>query len=126
MDVTVLHATGSVLLLIWGIAYLFATKPVVAAMGDLSEEGGKIAVGLWIVEGFALIFIAAQMLALILVFGGDSYTVLWVARLSAAALVVLAVISLLTSARTAILPMKACPAVKLVAAGFYVAGNLLF
>lgn len=126
MDITLLHSIASGLLILWGVAHLFATKSVMGSVGDLSEDGGKITLGLWIVEGLALIFIGAQMITLILVFGGDSYTVLWVARISFVMIILLVVNSLFTSARAAILPMKLCPVIKFIAALLYLAGILLF
>ena len=126
MSASLLYGIGSGLIAVWGAAHLFPTKSVVGGMGDLTQDGRRIAVGTWIAEGLTLIFIGVQMGVLVLAFGGDSYTVLWVARISTAMLVVMVFASLLTSARTAVVPMKICPFVKLAAAGLFFAGTLLF
>lgn len=126
MSASFLYGIGSGLIFVWGIAHLFPTKGVVDGMGELTRDGRRIAVGTWVSEGWTLIFIGVQMGILVLLFGGDSYTVLWVARLSSILLVVMAAVTALTVARTDIVPMKICPFVKLATAGLFFAGTLLF
>lgn len=59
-------------------------------------------------------------------FDGDSYTVFWTARVCAGFLVVVAVLSFFTGARTSVIPMKICPFVKLSAALLLFIGSLYF
>lgn len=79
----------------------------------------------WIAEGITLIFIG--ILTLLVALTGKNNTdvhslVLW---LSSAVLLILAVLSAFTGARTSILPMKLCPYVKTAVAFMYILGNIV-
>jgi hypothetical protein len=126
MHGSLLLGFGTGLIIVWGFAHLFPTRSVVKGMGRLTEDGRRIAFGTWIAEGVTLIFVGVQLGILVLTFGWDSYTVLWVARISIGLLLVLTVVSFLTSARTAVVPMKICPFVKLGATACFFVGTLHF
>lgn len=117
---------GSGLITLWGIAHIVPTKKVIGGLGKLSEDARRIFTMTWVTEGLTLVFIGVQVGILVLVFGGDSYTVFWVARICAVMLVVLAVLTGFTGARTKIVPMKICPFVKLLAAVMLLIGTLYF
>lgn len=117
---------GTGLITLWGIAHIVPTKRVVGSLGEVSEDARRIFTMTWVAEGLTLIFIGVQVGLLVLIFGGDSYTVFWVARICAAMLVVLAVLTGLTGARTKIVPMKTCPFVNLLAAVMLLIGTLYF
>ena len=44
---------------LWGVAHLFATRGVVAGFGDISVDNRRIITMEWIVEGVALVSLAA-------------------------------------------------------------------
>ena len=50
---------ASIMTALWGIAHLFATRGVVEGFGELSTDNRRIITMEWIVEGVALIAIAA-------------------------------------------------------------------
>jgi putative effector of murein hydrolase LrgA (UPF0299 family) len=78
----------------------------------------------WLAEGVTLCFLGALVLILT-IFGyaateAGKVTVLCVAGM----LLVMAVITLLTGAKTKIIPIKICPAVKTAAAVLFITGSL--
>lgn len=117
---------GTGLITLWGIAHIVPTKKVVGSLGEVSEDVRRMFTMEWVAEGLTLIFIGVQVGILVHVFGGDSYTVFWVARICAVMLVVLAVLTGFTGARTKIMPMKICPFVKLLAAVMFLIGTFYF
>jgi len=78
----------------------------------------------WVAEGLTLVFIGA-LTALAAVVGGVRAPVpVLVCRSCAVMLLVMAAWSLLTGARTSVLPMKLCPAVKTAVAALYIIATL--
>jgi len=116
---------GSVLISIWGVARIVPTKNVVAGFGPISTASKRLITQTWISEGLTLWSIGLLVL-LITVLGGSSNSLsINLYRISALMLVILAVITLLTGARTSILTMKICRVVKMVVAIlFFVGGGL--
>ena len=104
----ILLYAGSFLPLFWGIAHLFATAAVVRGFGALSEDNKRIITMEWIVEGVALIFIGAVVLAATIVGRSDPASRV-VYGLSGFMLIGLAVISLFTGSKIRSLPFKLCP-----------------
>lgn len=93
---------------LWGIAHLFATRGAVAGFGDISTDNRRVIAMEWIVEGVALISVAA--------FVAVTAAIEPHARLSSAVFVVaigtllaLAVVSIFTGFRVAFLPYRLCP-----------------
>jgi hypothetical protein len=93
---------------IWGVAHLFATRGVVTGFGELSADNRRIITMEWIVEGVALISLAALVVAVTEV---DAVASAASAAYAVAigTLVVLAGVSLLTGFRVAFLPFRLCP-----------------
>ncbi len=91
---------------IWGIAHLFATKGVVSGFGELSADNRRIITMEWIVEGVALLSVAAFVIAATVAGPAGSPGVFAVA---AGTLIVMAIVSLLTGFRVAFLPFRLCP-----------------
>jgi predicted RND superfamily exporter protein len=100
--------TASVLMTVWGVAHLLATRGVVAGFGALSEDNRRIITMEWIVEGVALIATGAFVSAAALVdpASGVAFAVYAVAI---ATLIVLAFVSIFTGFRIAFLPFRLCP-----------------
>lgn len=92
----------------WGIAHLFATKGVVKGFGDISADNRRIVTMEWIVEGVALISIAAFVVSAtaVDVTAAVSSAVYGVAI---GTLIVLAIVSLFTGFRVAFVPFRLCP-----------------
>jgi hypothetical protein len=79
----------------------------------------------WAAEGMTLCFIGLLVLIVALAGGIENPVSNLVFRLSAGMLLVMAVWTLLTGARTAIVPIKICPWVKMGVAALFFLGNLL-
>ncbi len=102
---------ASIVCILWGIGHLIPTKNIVTSFGELTVENRLILVMEWIAEGLTLIFIGLMIGALSL-WGDGGNTSKLVLELCAAMLLVMAVLSLFTGARTSILPMRLCPVIK--------------
>jgi hypothetical protein len=116
--------TGSILILLWGIAHLLALKPVVSGFGELSRDNQLILTMEWLVEGLTFCFIGVLVL-LITAFTGSRQTIHLIVYLSSTAfLLILSILSLFTGARTKEIPFKICPVIKTVTAILFIIGSL--
>ncbi len=99
---------GAAITFLWGVSHLFPTSSVVKGFGDISVDNKNIITMEWIIEGIALIFIG-------IIVAGAAYIEKnnivsdFVFTASAAALIVLAMVSLFTGYRINFLPFKLCP-----------------
>lgn len=114
---------GSILITVWGIAHIFPTKSVVGGFEPLTDENRKIITMEWVAEGLTLMFVGTLVLFVSRYSGEYNHVSALVCRISAGALIVLALLSLFTGARTSIIPMKLCPLVKTVAAILFWVGS---
>lgn len=105
---------------LWGVAHLIPTRAIVNGFGGISIENKLIITMDWIAEGLTLIFIGLLIFSVTLMAGSMDAGARIVYRLCFGMLVVLAVLSFFTGARTSIVPMKICPFVKLLVAAFLV------
>ena len=94
----------------WGAAHLFATKSVVNGFGDISLDNKRIITMEWIVEGVALVFIGAIVLAATLI-DRTSDVSKAVYLLSFVMLNVLSAVSLKTGFKVGFVPFKLCPVI---------------
>ncbi len=115
---------GAALLGGWGISHLVPTRNVVAGFGEISEDNRNIITMEWLVEGVALIFLAALLVAITVV-DPTSLVSTSVYVLCVVFLVVLAIVSMFTGFRIDFLPFKLCPVVFLTSAGLIILGMLL-
>jgi hypothetical protein len=99
---------GSLFTVIWGAAHLFSTKSVVSGFGEITIDNRRIIMMEWIVEGVALIFIGVLVFVVNLVDSGSEVASA-VYITSSGALILLALVSLLTGFRVNFLPFKLCP-----------------
>ena len=116
---------GSVIILIWGISHVIPTKSIVRGFGDISEDNNKIITMEWIAEGLTLCFIGGLVLIITLYEGIQCYISFIVYRLSAIMLLVMAVLTAMTGARTSNFPIKLCPIVKTIVAILFLLGSVL-
>jgi hypothetical protein len=93
---------------VWGAAHLFATRGVVRGFGTISADNRRIITMEWIVEGVALVSLAAFVAAVTTVDAGSSAESA-VYGVAVATLIVLALVSLATGFRVAFLPFRLCP-----------------
>ena len=116
---------GSALITVWGIAHIVPTKSVVNGFGTISRENKRIITMEWIAEGLTLCFIGLLVLFVTIFKESQNQISNIVYWASAAMLVVMAALTSLTGARTSIVPIKICPAVKIAVAILFVLGSLL-
>jgi hypothetical protein len=107
MSPTMLYLAGAMAAL-WGIAHLFPTRSVIRGFGEISTDNRRIIAMEWIVEGVALIFVGALVIAATYI---DPRQVVSraVYALSSLVLVALAVVSLFTGFKIRFLPFRLCP-----------------
>jgi hypothetical protein len=121
----ILLYVGAGVITMWGIAHIIPTKAVVNGFGQISRDNRRIITMEWIAEGLALCFIGLLVLFVTLWGGSQSEASIIVYRISAAMLLVMAILTALTGARTSILPIKICPAVKIAVAILFFLGTVL-
>ncbi|MFC2041762.1 hypothetical protein ACFLTY_05540 [Chloroflexota bacterium] len=121
----ILLYVGSIMITLWGIAHLIPTKSIVSGFGEISEDNKKIITMESIAEGLTLCFIGVLVLLVTILVGSQDPAAFIVYLASAVMLLAMAVLTLLTGARTSILPYKICPAVKTIVAVLFFLGSIL-
>ncbi|MFC2017142.1 hypothetical protein ACFLUD_01855 [Chloroflexota bacterium] len=116
---------GSVIIFIWGIAHIIPTKSVVKGFGEISDDNTKIITMEWAAEGMTLCFIGLLVLLVTAIAGSQNTVSTLVYQISAGMLVVMAVWTSVTGARTSIVPIKICPIVKTAVTILFIIGSLL-
>ena len=107
---------SSIIIIIWGIAHIIPTKSVVAGYGEISRDNKLIFIMEWIAEGTALIFIGVLTLLINILNGYQNPVSLNVFRIAATMLIIMAILTTLTGARTKVVFFKICPFIKTVGA----------
>ena len=115
---------GAILPLIWGIAHLLPTRSVVQGFGEISVDNRRIIAMEWINEGVTLIFVGALVAAVTLTGSRDAVATV-VYLMSAATLLVLAIVSVFTGFKVAFFPFKLCPFLFTASATLIVVGSLI-
>lgn len=121
----ILLYTGSGVIILWGIGHLIPTKSIVNGFGSISEDNKQIITMEWIAEGLTLCFIGILVLLITFSVGSQdvaSIVVYWICGMM---LVVMAGLSLLTGAKTSIIPIKLCPLVKTTVAMLFFLASVL-
>jgi len=116
---------GSIIVILWGIAHIVPTRPVVKGFGPISEDNRRIITMEWIAEGLTLCFIGVLVLCVSIWAGRQNPISILVYRLCALMLLLMAGLTALTGARTAILAIRICPLVKASVAVLFFLGSLL-
>jgi hypothetical protein len=125
MTAAIFLYTGAGVISLWGISHIIPTKSVVAGFGTMSADNARILTMEWVAEGLTLIFVGLLVIVTTLIIGPDKAPGNLIFILVAVMLIVMAVWSALTGARTAILPMKACPFVKSITAILFILAVVL-
>src|SRR4030043_1245112 len=105
----ILLYVGSAVITLWGIAHIVPTKSVVNGFGKMSQDNRRIITMGWIAEGLTLCFIGLLVLFVTIWGEAQNQTSAIVYLTSAAMLVVMAVLTSVTGARTSIVPIKDRP-----------------
>jgi hypothetical protein len=116
---------GSILIFIWGVAHIIPTKSVVNGFGKLSKDNKYIITMEWIAEGLTLCFIGSLIFMITIFAGTDNPVSIIVYRASAGMLIIMAVLTSFTGARTAIIPIKICPLIKTIVAILFFIGSII-
>jgi hypothetical protein len=121
----ILLYVGAAVITLWGIAHIIPIKAVVNGFGQISQDNKRIITMEWLAEGLTMCFIGLLVLFVTLWGGSQNAVSIIVYRTSAAMLVVMAILTASTGARTLIVPIKICPAVKIAVAVLFVLGTVL-
>jgi len=121
----ILIYVGAGIIILWGIAHIAPTKSIVEGFGPISKDNQRLITMTWVSEGLTLCFIGALVLLVVLLGGAGAPSSLIVYQACAAMLLITAVWTGLTGARTPVLPMKLCPVVKTVVAVLLLLGSVL-
>jgi hypothetical protein len=116
---------GSIIIFVWGAAHLYPTKAIVTGFGDISLDNRRLITMEWIAEGLTLCFIGVLVFLTTLLGWSREPAAQIVYFSSTTMLVILAVLSQMTGARTSVLPMKLCPYVKTAVAILFFLGAVL-
>jgi len=116
---------GSSIIIAWGVAHLVPTGAIVRGFGEISEDNKKIMAMESIAEGLTLIFLGALPLVFTILSGPQGKPADIVYLACAVMLLVMAVLTLLTGARTSQLPYKIYPVIKTAVAVLFILGSVL-
>ncbi len=116
---------GSGVIILWGIAHIIPTRAIVNGFGAISEDNKRIITMESIAEGLTLCFIGVLVLLVTGIAGSQSQAANLVYLACAAMLLIMAILTTMTGARTSILPYKICPAVKTIVALLFFLGSIL-
>ena len=125
MKSKILLYVGSIVIILWGVAHIVPTKSVVEGFGSITQENQLIITMEWVAEGLTICFIGLLVLYVTLRVGPDNPVSVIVYRAAALMLLVMAVWTGLTGARTSIIPIKICPIVKTAVAISFFLGSIL-
>ena len=115
---------GSVIIILWGIAHLIPTRAIVSGFGEISGDNKKVITMELIAEGLTLCFLGVLVLMVTMMADAQSEAARTVYLAGAGMLVVMAVLTAFTGARTPAVWYKICPAVKTIVAILFVLGTL--
>lgn len=109
---------------LWGVSHAVPTRSVVTGFGEISTDNRRVLVQEWLAEAVTM-WSFAVLIIVVTAVGGGTATVDWVYRVVAGALLVLAVLTALTGARTGVIWFKICPVLLGSSAALLLAAGLL-
>lgn len=124
MNETLLYI-GSIVIILWGIAHIIPTKAIVNGFEEISGDNRKVLTMELIAEGLTLIFLGVLPLLVTLLVGVQDRTAGIVYVACAIMLLVMAVLTGMTGARTSTIWYKLCPAIKTVVAVLFILSRIL-
>jgi hypothetical protein len=110
---------------LWGVSHIVPTPGVVEGFEPITEENRLIITMEWVAEGLTLCFIGALVLYVTLRAEAANPVSIIVFRASAVMLLIMALWTGLTGARTSIIPIKICPIVKTAVALLFIWASVL-
>lgn len=113
---------GAGIIILWGIAHIIPTRAIVNGFGAISEDNKRILTMEVIAEGLTLIFLGLLPI-LVIALSDSPGKIVFLA--CAGMLLVMALLTLRTGARTPTIWYKICPAVKTLVAILYILGAVL-
>jgi len=116
---------GSAIIIAWGVAHLIPTGAIVKGFGEISGDNKKILTMELLAEGMTLIFLGALPLVFTILSGPQGKPADIVYMACAVMLLVMAILTLLTGARTSQIPYKICPVIKTAVAVLFILGSVL-
>jgi len=116
---------GAGIIILWGIAHIIPTKNIVKGFGDISADNKKILAMETIAEGLTLIFLGVLPILVTTLGDSQSKTADIVYISGAVMLLIMALLTLFTGARTPTIWYKLCPAVKTIVAVLYILGSII-
>ena len=124
MNETLLYVGSSVIIL-WGTAHIIPTRAIVNGFGEISEDNRKVLTMELIAEGLTLIFLGVLPLLVTVLVGIQDRTAGIVYLACAVMLLVMAVLTGVTGARTSTIWYRICPAVKTIVAALFILSMML-
>jgi hypothetical protein len=116
---------GAGIIILWGIAHIIPIKNIVSGFGEISADNKKILAMETIAEGVTLIFLGVLPILVTTLGDSQSRTAHVVYINSAVMLLVMAMLTLFTGARTPTVWYKICPAVKTLVAVLFILGSTI-
>ena len=116
---------GAGVIALWGIAHIIPTKSIVNSFGPISEDNKRIITMELIAEGITLCFIGVLVLLVTGLAGSQSQAAYVVYLACAGMLLIMAILTAMTGARTSAVWYKICPAVKTIVAVLFLLGAVL-
>jgi predicted ester cyclase len=116
---------GSIVILLWGVSHIVPTPGIVAGFEPITDENRLLITMEWVAEGLTLCFVGALVLSVTLLAGPASPASVVAYRASAVMLLVMALWTGVTGARTSIIPIKLCPVVKTAVAILFIWASAL-
>ncbi|MFF9058936.1 hypothetical protein ACF09K_09570 [Streptomyces sp. NPDC014882] len=108
---------------LWGISHAIPTRSVVAGFGEISVDNRRVLVQEWLAEAVTM-WSLATLIVVVTAVGGGTSTADWSYRVVAGTLLVLAVLTALTGARTEVVWFKICPVLLTVSAVLLLVASL--
>ena len=108
---------------LWGVAHVVPTRRIVAGFSDTSVDNRRVLLQEWLAEAVTMWALAALVTSVTAVAGGTA-AAQWADRVIAAALIVLAILTGLTGARTPVIWFKVCPVLLAGSAGLLLLASL--
>ncbi len=116
----ILLMAGAGIIFIWGIAHIIPTRSVVKGFAEISRDNKLIITMEWLAEGMTLCFIGALVFLMVVFAGTENSAAAIVYWAAAIMLLVMAILTLATGARTSIIPIRICPLVKTIVAVLFI------
>ncbi|HSD02442.1 MAG TPA: hypothetical protein VLB81_08740 [Gaiellales bacterium] len=121
----VLAYLAGLMLVVWGVAHVAATRAVLSLYGELSTDNRRVWVMEWVAEGFTHVFVGLLVVVITAIEGAGESGATVVHRSCAAFELVLVGWTAATGARTPYIWYRICLVVLSVVAGLLLAASIV-